>query len=466
MHPAEDKKETIDLLQLAKAHFKCVCGRRHKTDIREIIIAEDLLRPLESLARQQGICQAAGPADSPAILMVADDLTWQAAGKKISSALHASGLPVAVCCFPADPPLVPDERAVFTLLEKMRPPTRLLLAVGTGTINDLTRFVSHRTGTPYVVVATAPSMDGYASSVAALVVNNMKLTMTAWGAKAILAAPSVLAASPPVMIAAGLGDILGKYTALCDWRLAGIVENEYQCDYVAGLVMQAVNDCRRQAGSLAIQDEAAVSDVFRALILTGLVISYVGSSRPASGSEHHLSHFWEMAFIRTGRPPVLHGSKVGLATLMTCLLYRHLIDLQPDFRRARRIALQYQENDWVRKMQQIYGSGADEIIRLEKRTGRHDAEKACARISQIEKCWPAILALVRQTIPEPADIRPILLQSGGITEPAELGISRELVADSLRHAMEMRPIYTLLRLYSDLGETETAIRLIDRSFLF
>lgn len=445
-----------DLLAAAKADFICACGQRHHTDINRIVIGADPGGTLTSLVREL----ATGPAK---VLFVADENTWRAAGNTIHQQLCQADIACRQIVFPADPPLVPDEKAVFAVVNALEPDVCLLVAIGSGTLNDLTRFVSHRVNRPYVIVATAPSMDGYASSVAALIINNMKQTVNAWGAAAILAEPAVLAACPPVMIAAGLGDIIGKYSAVCDWRLGGLIEDEYTCDTVATLVLDTVGQCRRQAPLAALRDENAVTGIFAALIMTGITMSYVGNSRPASGSEHHLSHFWEMAFQREGIPPVLHGSKVGLATIMTCALYRNLLDLQPDFTRARALTGTFDQAAWEANMKKVYVDGADVIIQLEQTARRHDPQNVRHRLARIESAWDQICTLAGQ-MPDPADIRDVLRTVGGATRPAELGISRELVAASLRHAMEMRDRYTVLRLYADLGLADLAVSLVEKLF--
>ena len=443
-----------DLLARAKADFICSCGRRHYTDINRIIIGTGLISPLAGLVREL----AQGPAK---ILLIADQKTWQAAGQSIQEGLCQADMTCRQLIFPADPPLIPDEKAVFAVVNALEPDVCLLVAVGSGTLNDLTRFVSHRVNKPYAIVATAPSMDGYASAVAALIINNMKQTVSAWGAAAILADPATLAACPKSMIAAGLGDILGKYTAICDWRLAGLIEGEYSCEAVAGLVLETVAACCEQAPKAARRDPEAVTGIFEALVMTGIAMSYVGNSRPASGSEHHLSHFWELAFLREGKPPVLHGSKVGLATILTCALYRRLLDIQPDFAAARSRSGLFDPESWAQTMRRTYADGAAEIIQLEKKARKHDPATVSRHLDHLEASWPAIMDLIRQTVPEPGVIRQALCHLDGAVRPDDLGISRELVSDSLRYAMDMRDRYTVLRLYSELGLTEEAVRLAD-----
>ena len=175
----------INLTALAAADFTCACGRRHRTDIKEIHLDGPVLEPLTRFIHNQTSRegQLLRPGHSR-ILMIADQNTWQAAGQAVQDDLQVwcdgdAAYPVDTCIFPAEPVLVPDERAVFAVIRALRPETGLMVAIGSGTLNDLTRFVSSRTGIPYYIVATAPSMDGYASSVAPMIVNQMKVTVDA-----------------------------------------------------------------------------------------------------------------------------------------------------------------------------------------------------------------------------------------------------------------------------------------------
>ena len=458
-------KQIPDLIQYAQADYLCGCGRRHRTDIRQIHVGGPVEAPLHSLlSRHAGRGGQILQPGRSRILLVADQNTWRAAGKRAADSLSDLPYGLDTCIFPGEPVLLPDEKAVFTIVKALRPETELLLAVGSGTLNDLTRFVSSRTGIPYDIVATAPSMDGYASSVTPLIINKMKVTLDACGASAILADPAVLAECPGTMLAAGLGDILGKYSAICDWRLSALVTGEYLCESVADTVLHTVDACRRNAAALGRRDPAAAAGVLEGLLLTGMAMSYVGNSRPASGSEHHLSHFWEMAYIREGRPPVLHGSKVGVAVIMTCALYRHLLDLQPDFAAARSRLDQFDPRQWREQMRRVYGEGAEELIGLEAKSGKNDPLKSAARLGRLETLWPEIRRLVARTIPEPNSVSQALALAGGAAAPADLGLGPALVADGLRYAREIRDRYTVLQLYADLGLVDEAVQLIERLF--
>lgn len=443
------------LLDYAKADYLCSCGKRHRTDLRSLLIAPDAGFQLAELLRTPSF------GDIKSVQLVADENTWQAAGEQVAARLGEAGIRFRQIVFPGTPALVADERAAFAILNALDDEVGLLAAIGTGTLNDLTRFVSSRAGRPYVIVATAPSMDGYASTVAAMTIANMKQTVPGQGAQAIIADPAVLAACPQAMSAAGLGDILGKYSAVCDWRLGRMVEGEYYCDEIANLISDTTASCHAQAGNSSPE---AASELFSALIMTGIAMSYAGNSRPASGSEHHLSHFWEMAFLRQNKPAVLHGSKVGLATIITLALYHHLTGLKPDFAAARAQVRPFDREAFAKKMRQVFADGADPIIALGLGSGAHDPERILDHVDRLESGWTELQALIRASVPAPEAVRDALEKAGGATRPETLGIGMDLIEDSLRYACEMRDRYTVLRLYADLGLTDEAIRLVAELF--
>ena len=126
------------------------------------------------------------------------------------------------------------------------------------------------------------------------------------------------------LIAAGLGDTLGKYTCLLDWKLANMITGEYYCPEVVEMVRTALRTVRAQSEKVQTRDPEAVKAVTEALVLTGIAMSFVGNSRPASGCEHHCAHCWEMKALMEGRTPALHGTQVGVGTILALRLYHRL----------------------------------------------------------------------------------------------------------------------------------------------
>ena len=190
-----------------------------------------------------------------------------------------------------------------------------LLAVGAGTLNDLCKYAGFLTHKASGVYATAPSMDGFSSSVTPLIEKGFKITRPAQTASDILMDFGVLAAAPRVMIGAGVGDILAKYCCLADWRISAFLTGEHVNEEAFSLMLGAVDACNDSLPALQRGEAAGVEKLMDALLISGYAMVIAGNSRPASGAEHHMSHFLEMDFLRRGKRIPLHGVKVGLGTM-------------------------------------------------------------------------------------------------------------------------------------------------------
>lgn len=438
--------ETMTITDYLGKAFDCNCGRTHQTQLQYIDISAGALYNVPALVRRLG-------ASRP--MVVCDCNTAPVAGDLLRQLLADAGLEVRFHCFPQQN-LVPDEAALGELVMALPPQVDLLIAVGTGTLNDLCKYLSFQVKLPYIVVGTAPSMDGYASVGAALITANLKTTYDTHVPLAIVGDLNVLKAAPMEMISAGLADILGKYTCLVDWHLAHLVTGEYYCPQIVSMVRESIRRVVENAEGVQRRDPDAIAAVMEALILTGIAMSFVGNSRPASGSEHHISHFWEMRFLFEGRPAVLHGTKVGIGTVLCCQLYQLLRQRAPDFAHARAAATTFDRAAWEEKMNAVYLKAADGVIALEHKTGKNGVVAHAGRIAAIEQNWDAICGLIDNELPPTPQVAALLTSLDAPTLPAQLGIDHTTVADSIVAAKETRDRYTVLQLLWDLGLLDEA----------
>lgn len=443
---------TITLSDYLNKCFVCSCGHTHSTTLEHIEISEDAHNKLLAVTEIYGYKN---------IFLFADDNTYNAAGSEIAAKLKDKGYNLVQFVF-HDDALIPDEKSLGSLLTAIQEDCELIIAAGTGTINDLGKYISHKLKLPYFIVATAPSMDGFASNVSCLMINHMKTTVVTHVPQAVFADTRVLAKAPPKMIAAGAGDILGKYICLLDWKLSNIITGEYHCSYVEDLVRRSVQIVAGNVDSLASRDVQAVKSIMEALVLSGIAMSYIGNSRPASGSEHHLSHYWELSFIAADKPAVLHGIKVGIGTVEASMLYELLLETAkelPDIRRAVQHADSFSLNEWSSKMKDIYGSGSDEVISLEVNAGKNNPDNVKDRINIISQKWGTIKNTIEDYLPSSGYLITLLKQAGSAVKPCDEGISPFLVCDAILYAKEIRNRYGLLQLLFDLGyDEEFAVR--------
>ena len=413
------------------AGVPCACGRTHTCAIRQVYIEKG------AIARLADLC-----APYTHILLVADENTYAAAGAQVTAVLARKQLDRVV--FPATPLLVPNEAAIARVNAALDG-VEMILAVGSGVIQDLCKYCSHFSGIPYIDVATAPSMDGYASDGAAMILGGMKETVKAGLPQAIVCDVDVLKNAPYPMIQAGYGDIIGKYSALSDWRLANLVTGEYLCEYIYDTTAAMIERVRALALGLTERREESVAALTEALVVVGIMMSFAGSSRPASGSEHHLSHFFEITGILRGKEYLPHGVDVAYSTAKTCAMREALATVSyPE----KGFALSREE--YVAKMDEVYGKIGASCVALQDRIGRYGEDRLPAyRAHEGE-----IRALLAST-PTAQEIEEMLRAVGMDMHEFYTLYGEEKIKTALSYAKDLKDRYSVLWMYYDMfGETK------------
>lgn len=221
--------------------------------------------------------------------------------------------------------VIADEQNVCqSLIAAQQTNVDAILAVGSGTIHDVARYVAFTLKKPFVSFPTAPSVDGFYSSGAPLILRNMKVTVTAKAPKAIFADLHILKNAPKSMIAAGVGDILGKYTSIFDWKFETKWRKSELYEPTLLLTEHALAKTVNSLSEISLGYLSGISRLMEALIESGIGIALYGQSHSASGSEHHLSHFWEIHHLINEEKQLLHGEKVSVATIEILRLYQTL----------------------------------------------------------------------------------------------------------------------------------------------
>jgi glycerol-1-phosphate dehydrogenase [NAD(P)+] len=303
-----------DVSSMANMEMDCKCNHSHTVPIKKIITGSGALNRLEEILEDFRGAR---------VYLVGDENTMPLARNKVCAILSAAGCDVDEHMFisPRGKHLILNEQLIGSMLIRMRPHTDLIVTIGSGTMNDLSRVISVRCAIPYIIIGTAPSMDGYASSTSPVVMDGGKKSIPLGTPYAIIGDVDLFRTAPDIMLAAGAGDILGKYIAIRDWKLAEREKEEYFCPYIADLVIETANRCANGLEQLFSRDEKVLQTVIDTLIMAGVAISMYGTSRPASGAEHQIAHYWEVAAINAGGTNSLHGNFVGLGTLVASYLY-------------------------------------------------------------------------------------------------------------------------------------------------
>lgn len=426
-------------------NFLCDCGKEHASDVEDICLGAGVLpRGVEAIASL-----------GKRALLIADVHTWRCAGERAASLLSQK-IAVNTYVFP-DEALVPDERALGRVLMEIAPGTDLLVAAGSGTINDITRYVSARTGIPYAVVGTAPSMDGYASVVAPLIRGGVKVTFPGVYPRIIVTDTDILKDAPGRMLAAGFGDVIGKVTALLDWRLSHILNDEYRCETIMGLVQNAVDRCIENAPALRARDAGGVEAVTEALLLTGLCIGFTGFSRPASGSEHHLAHYLEMIDLLEGKPMEwLHGNHVGMGTGAVLLLYEYLARQNMAELMKKGKHRDFSLDTWEKRLDEGFGSLSAEIKKGRWDYETDDPAKRDQVMGRMVSRWDRVRADVLDTAMDFDSYRRVMESAGAEWHPRQMGLDKAGFIRMIILAKEIRTRYGILQVLEDAGILEEA----------
>ena len=412
----------MDINKLLKG-VDCSCGKRHTCPIKYVYIEKN------AACRLTQICQ-----NFERILLVADENTFAAAGAQTIAALAGKALKKVV--FSGKEILVPNEMAINAVTSALEN-ADLIVGIGSGVIQDLCKYVSHFNNVPYLVVATAPSMDGYASNGAAMITDGMKVTYPAGLPIALVADTAVLANAPMEMLQAGYGDIIGKFSALNDWKLSRLINGEYFCQYIYDLTFAQIQRTLALAEGILKRDETAIKTLMQALVIVGVLMSFAGSSRPASGSEHHLSHFFEITGILDGTAYFPHGIDVAYSTVITAQIRKKLLSCSiPD------TPYRPTESLYQQEMVRVYKSAAQGCIALQEKMKNYTADRHY-------KEKEANIREILSQMPAPEEIENMLSLVGLNLQSFYAFYGEEKIADAILYAKDLKDRFTVLWLNYD-----------------
>jgi glycerol-1-phosphate dehydrogenase [NAD(P)+] len=403
----------------------------------EVVIAEDAL---ERLAKR---------IDAP-VLVVMDANTEEAAGARVVAELRAAGVDAEPLVFPQRSGLIASPQAVERVRESLAS-ERLPLAVGAGVITDIVRYAAHLSEMDFVSVPTAASMDGYASGLAALQLAGVKVTFPARAPAGIFADPRVAAAAPAELTRSGIGDLLGKATARVDWLAAHLLYGEAYSEEVASRVLEPLQFAALNAEAALAGERDAVGGLLNGLMQSGITMAIAGSSRPASGCEHHASHFWDLLAARGLRSHHQHGLQVGYATRFAMRLQRFAFAggvpvLQPPVLPPDPLGPSARE--WL-------GEPTPEIVAavLEKELFASSLENWPGN----EEGWDEVCAQLARAL-ELFDVVESALAHASIpTAPGYLDVDEPMLRATFLYASRLRARYTTLDFLEGQGMLEQAI---------
>ena len=422
------------------------CGRQHFGKLKNCIIGENVLDCLPDTVKRLGT--------RPFILCDRD--TYAAAGELVCRLLDSAEISYKLHIIERKKP-APDDRIVGEALLWIDKSCDLVIAVGGGVINDTCKIIASAYGVPDIIVATAPSMDGFASATSSMERCGFKVSVDSKCPDAVIGDTAILSAAPKKLIRSGMGDMLAKYVSLTEWRLGQLIRGEYYCPFIARLVSNSLEEVVNNGEAALNSDRDACGKVMRGLVLAGLGMNYAEITRPASGMEHYISHAFDMRALEFGSNSDLHGIQCALGTLMTIRAYELLTEkLQKggiDRERALKSVAEFSREEWFNVLREKFGKGSEAIISNELREDKWNIESHAKRLDFIIAHKDEILGIIAG-LPSSDEIRNFMLKVGLPTTAAELGVTRGELRDAFIMAKDIRDKYVCGRLLWDLGLLE------------
>ena len=384
---------------------------------------------------------------SPA-LIIADTNTFEAAGRDVWDGMRRSG---QAC---VEPLILSGENvyAEYSLVEQVQRAIAgtgaIPVAVGSGTISDLTKLAAHHCGRRYMTVATAASMDGYTAFGASITYKGSKQTFDCPAAQAVIADLDVIASAPEGMNASGYADLIAKIPAGADWLVAEACGVEGIDTQVWNTVQQRLRHWSSDPDGVRLRTEEATKGLITGLLMIGFAMQAACSSRPASGAEHQFSHLWDMEHhTHTGVAP-LHGFKVGIGSLASIALYEFVLGLPVE-----RLDVDAAVAAWpdAAAMEQEIGFlfTIDELAqkaREESTAKQPDPQSLRAQLDSLLRSWSGFAPRLRAQLVPRHEFGDMLRAAGAPWESGQIGISAERLELSYRRAYHIRRRFTILDL--------------------
>lgn len=422
----------MDFSSMLRPEFRCACGQIHRCDTRAIYVGKNALSKLpEYLSGYKRL------------LVVSDLNTRAACGEAAVKILTENGFEVREACFPQTEHVEPDEEAIAFLEARMDERIEAVVGVGGGVINDLTKYLAHAHGVPNLYVCTAPSMDGIATNTSVLTQKGLKFTIPQQVPRWIIADIDVLCSAPMVCIRAGLGDVLGKYSALSDWKLAKLLTGEALCEPVYNWVDEGLRAVAENIDGCMRREPEAIGILAESLILIGVAAGYVLVSRPGSGAEHLLAHYFEIYGQVHHEPYFSHGENVGHCSLIVERLRKRLLTEDPAA-----FAHRFDREKWEAGLRRRFPAMADDIIAMQDKADTHEDH-----VRSIVEAWPEIRAILSET-PGPEVLGDQLRRAG--FDPADFRAlyGEENIRAGVRYCNDMKVKHTLIQVIEDAGLLE------------
>ncbi|MFW6139031.1 MAG: iron-containing alcohol dehydrogenase [Spirochaetota bacterium] len=440
-------KDTTELMDLS---FNCICGKTHTIPIKYLSIKNGAVsetgRKMEQYkVKGQGVLVYDNKIKEQVVRGVYDNLAQQG----LQLTLYGVGN--------NQEEIIPEAAFSEHIARDLRNGPDYLVSVGSGVISDITKYAACILGLPYMLIATAPSMNGYASSMAALQERGIKKTLTVPPAVMVFADIDLLKQSPVQMVLAGLGDIVSKSVCSADWKLSNLVKGTYFCSLPFRMTDKTEPRYLGAAEEISRRTDRGIGILTDGIMRSGLSMTVIGESTPSSGAEHLLSHYWDLLSLVEGKKKFLHGTQVGVATLLILKLYNFLREVP--IRKVvsmEQLRKNYPEKQDLEELLSAKFGGFAPAVKTEYFQKYLDWEHKRSEIEFIIENWNSIWAELESFIRPWEPVEEALKKSGAPVYPHHLNKSNDEIIDSLASAPLIRGRYNILDLAGDLNLTTKA----------
>ena len=422
----------------------------HATDTHACVIGAGVLGRVPEILKEQF-------PDVKRVLIVADPRTWAAAGEKVSTLLSVAGVETMRHVLePGGAEFHPEYKYVAEIKSVWH--GEVPVAVGSGVINDLVKCAAGELGVPYMVVATAASVDGYTSFGAAIVSpNGVKETYECPAPRAVVADVDVMLTAPKLMAAFGYADLLAKSPAGAEWILAAEIGATEWNEVGWRIVQEPFPEAVADASGVANGDKKAFVRLAEGLMLSGFAMQHVGNSRPASGAEHRFSHILDMSHhLRDGKS-CSHGEQVGVFTLYMTRFIEELLKVDvPNLDVEACVAAwpEWETGGKQLALDTFARTGFPDLGVRESIRKWQTKDELRATLRRAQERWPSIVSRIRVQMIPSDEIERRLKAVGSPSAPEEIGVAKDFAAKNVRYAMLMRFRYNVLDFAFRIGKLD------------
>lgn len=379
-------------------------------------------------------------------IVVADKNTYRVAGEQVERLLQDAGIKVDESHVFTDPNLFAEYGFVEELVRVLENTDAIPIAVGSGTINDLTKLASYKTNRRYMCVATAASMDGYTAFGASITYKGAKQTFNCPAPRACLVDVRIIAEAPSEMNASGYADLFAKITAGADWILSDALNVEKIDNQSWDIVQGGLHDALADPEGVSDRKLPAIEKLIEGLMLSGFAMQAHKTSRPASGAEHQFSHLWNMEHHTNQGEHISHGFQVAIGTLAVTALYEQFLktpiqDLDIEAACQAWPTLAGLEDD---ARERFRGTDFPDIGVVETKAKYVPAEELSKQLQVLKENWEEIRSKLKKQLVPYAEVKQRLLQVGAPVHPEDIGVTRDYLRQTFVRAQYIRRRFTIL----------------------